>query len=636
MNSHKILLVPLALVSVLLSLSLVLAAAPAAVNDAYTVNEDTTLTVAAPGVLGNDTDTDIGDVLTAISTSNPTKGTLTFNANGGFTYKPNANVNGVDTFKYKANDGTSNSTEATVTLTITAVNDAPVISLGTEVKLKVGVAYSASIATDVDDASPTYTVSTGWTGLPDISSGQISFTPTDDDFGAHDVTFTVKDAAGATATKAVKFIVSEDTDDGSLTINGLTVDDATGESSKTAPGDDLDLDFDLKNAMSSSVSESISGIKIEAWLDDNGDRVGDKFEPDQNFDINAKDSETVKFTFKVDPEAESKTYNLIIRAEGEDDAGNTKTVMTAKSVKITRESHDIYIESLAVTPNPAVCGAPADFAVHIWNVGKNDEDDVHVKVSNTELKISTDSSKFAIDKSGSHADDTITVSVNIPSSAKAGNYPVVFTTNYNSDGYSESQTATLQVICESPTAPTTSTTGNVTGSVPTGTGALLLAQTSVTADIGQKIKLTATLTNTQGSDVNYKLSVLGAADWADVFVEPTDITLAPGTSIPVYIYLTPKAGSYGAQQATVSITSGTAVIGSKTITVALPEKPTTTIKPGTGVASTGLTATLGKLTLDTNTLVALAFVIALALFGVSLARNYRTPKVEVIKSEKKK
>jgi VCBS repeat-containing protein len=99
--------------------------APVAANNAYTTNEDTPLTVAAPGVLGNDTDVD-GDPLTAVVVTNPTNGTLTLNSNGSLTYTPNANYNGTDTFTYRANDGTANSNTATVTLTITAVNDVPV------------------------------------------------------------------------------------------------------------------------------------------------------------------------------------------------------------------------------------------------------------------------------------------------------------------------------------------------------------------------------------------------------------------------------------------------------------------------------------------------------------------------------
>src|SRR5207237_756335 len=85
--------------------------APVAVNDSYSTNEDTSLTIAAPGVVGNDTDIDSA-VLTASLVSGPANGTLTLNADGRFTYTPNANFNGSDSFTYKANDGSTDSTVA--------------------------------------------------------------------------------------------------------------------------------------------------------------------------------------------------------------------------------------------------------------------------------------------------------------------------------------------------------------------------------------------------------------------------------------------------------------------------------------------------------------------------------------------
>src|SRR5205823_120218 len=99
--------------------------APLAVNDSYTTAEDTALNVAAAGVLANDSDVD-GDTLSAVLVSQPTHGSLTLNSNGSFSYVPAANYNGSDSFTYKANDGQADSGIATVSITITGVNDAPV------------------------------------------------------------------------------------------------------------------------------------------------------------------------------------------------------------------------------------------------------------------------------------------------------------------------------------------------------------------------------------------------------------------------------------------------------------------------------------------------------------------------------
>ena len=99
---------------------------PSAAADAYTTLEDTVLNVPAPGVLANDTDVD-GDALTSILVSGPSHGSLTFNADGSFSYTPNLNYNGPDSFTYKANDGSLDSAPIVLSLTITAVVPVPVV-----------------------------------------------------------------------------------------------------------------------------------------------------------------------------------------------------------------------------------------------------------------------------------------------------------------------------------------------------------------------------------------------------------------------------------------------------------------------------------------------------------------------------
>ena len=90
---------------------------PVAVGNSYTINQDTVLNVAAPGVLDNDSDID-GDPLTAILVSSPSHGSLALNANGSFTYTPTAHYAGSDSFTYHAFDGAANSNDATVSITI--------------------------------------------------------------------------------------------------------------------------------------------------------------------------------------------------------------------------------------------------------------------------------------------------------------------------------------------------------------------------------------------------------------------------------------------------------------------------------------------------------------------------------------
>jgi VCBS repeat-containing protein len=96
--------------------------APIAENDTYAVTLNTSVagaqfTVPGPGVLANDTDLE-GDPLAAVLATGPGHGTVTLNANGSFTYRPEQGFSGTDSFTYTARDGRGVSNQATVRITV--------------------------------------------------------------------------------------------------------------------------------------------------------------------------------------------------------------------------------------------------------------------------------------------------------------------------------------------------------------------------------------------------------------------------------------------------------------------------------------------------------------------------------------
>ncbi|MCA9872820.1 MAG: tandem-95 repeat protein, partial [Anaerolineales bacterium] len=97
------------------------ASAPVAGDDSYTLAEDNLLTVAAPGVLLNDSDEDGGSLSVTVSTP-PANGVVDLALDGGFVYTPTAHFNGEDSFVYAVTDGVYTDT-AVVTMTVTAVED---------------------------------------------------------------------------------------------------------------------------------------------------------------------------------------------------------------------------------------------------------------------------------------------------------------------------------------------------------------------------------------------------------------------------------------------------------------------------------------------------------------------------------
>lgn len=101
--------------------------AVAAADDSYTYWEDYTLTVPKfEGVLVNDTDANHGSLsVTVPEGSGPQNGTVVMNPDGSFSYTPNANFAGIDTFSYLVSDGHGGTDTSTVTITVNPIEFTP-------------------------------------------------------------------------------------------------------------------------------------------------------------------------------------------------------------------------------------------------------------------------------------------------------------------------------------------------------------------------------------------------------------------------------------------------------------------------------------------------------------------------------
>lgn len=131
--------------------------APEARPDSFTLYEDDSLVVnSANGILNNDSDKN-NDTLTAVLADSANYGTIRFNADGTFTYTPDQDFFGTDTFTYQAKDLKDFSTKTRVTVTVLPVNDSPVIADNTGITVREGdsatISSSKLAAADVDHES---------------------------------------------------------------------------------------------------------------------------------------------------------------------------------------------------------------------------------------------------------------------------------------------------------------------------------------------------------------------------------------------------------------------------------------------------------------------------------------------------
>jgi VCBS repeat-containing protein len=204
----------------------------ASVNDAPTAvagpaagDEDTTIT---GSIVATDVDGDSLDYMLAANGA-PAHGTVTLNPDGSYSYVPDANFNGTDSFTYIVTDGNGGTATGTVSIDVAAVNDAPTVEDGTASVAEDGVVTGQIVATDVDGDAVTFGLAEG--GAPANGTvtvnpdGSYSYVPNADFNGTDSFTYTVADGQGGIAT-------------GTITVEIASVNDAPVAGEETAAGDE--------------------------------------------------------------------------------------------------------------------------------------------------------------------------------------------------------------------------------------------------------------------------------------------------------------------------------------------------------------------------------------------------------------
>ncbi|WP_274615410.1 tandem-95 repeat protein, partial [Vibrio alginolyticus] len=184
--------------------------APVATNDNAVTDEDTPVTI---DVLPNDTDVD-GDTLSIQSASVPeTQGTVEI-IDGKLVFTPAENFHGDAEITYTVTDGALTD-QATVNVTVNAVNDTPVVesNIADQTLAEDFTPYSIDLNTafsdvDNDDGELTFSVSGNSNIQVAIVNGIATITPTADWNGSEALTFTATDPSGESVSQTVNFTVA--------------------------------------------------------------------------------------------------------------------------------------------------------------------------------------------------------------------------------------------------------------------------------------------------------------------------------------------------------------------------------------------------------------------------------------------
>ncbi len=275
---------------------------PVAHDDAMNTEEDKPVTL---NLLTNDTDQDPGDTLYFVEFTSSTAnlpGTFETNSNGSVTFTPSANYHGSFTIDYQMRDGGGLTDTATITVTVSALNDAPTAENGTastneDTKKDIDVSSliaDVDIATDSDELTITVAeADEPEHGTVSVSGKVISYTPDANWNGDDSLTFTATDKAGESAKAKIDITVVPVNDAPVAVADSITIDEDTVDTFDVLANDtDVDTNETLNKVPQSLPTILSVGTALHGTVAIDKGRV--QYQPAENY--NGPDSFTYTIT----------------------------------------------------------------------------------------------------------------------------------------------------------------------------------------------------------------------------------------------------------------------------------------------------------------------------------------------------
>lgn len=328
--------------------------APTATAGSLTVLEDGEGSITLTG-----TDAE-NDALIFSVVTGPTRGTLS-GTPPNLIYRPNANANGNDSFTFRANDGLLSSAVATVSLTITPVNDVPVATART-----ISTNEDTSVAVDLTGTDPdgdplSYVVVSGPAkGSLFGAAPTLTYQPNANATGGDSFTFRVNDGTASSANATV-------------TLNILPVNDppvASGRTATTAEDVPVLITLAATDVESGSLTYSIVGQPVNGTLSGTPPTV--TYTPKPNF------HGTDSFTFRANDGGASSanaTVNITVSPVNDPPVAKALSIATRRDTAVAiqlagsdLESNPLNFTVLSQPASGTLSGTPPNLS-YLPNAG---------------------------------------------------------------------------------------------------------------------------------------------------------------------------------------------------------------------------------------------------------------------------
>ena len=350
-----------------------------AVNDLPTANpnsvttpEDNVIAIILSG-------TDIDGTIASYSVNNPANGTLSGTA-PNLTYTPNANFNGSDSFTFSVtdNDG-GTSTPATVSISVSSVNDLPVAVSQSLSTLEDNAIVFTISGTDADGTITSYAVGNPSNGTLSGTAPNLTYTPNANFNGSDSFTFTVTDNEGGTSVLAIISIQVSSVNDLPSAVSQSVSTTENSPIAITISGSDADgtiSSYTLGNPANGTLSGTAPNLT---------------YTPNANF--NGNDSFTFSVTDNDGGVSTEATISIVVAAVNDVPTADAQSVTTAEDVALnitlTATDTDGTIESYVLTsPTNGLISGTAPNLIYTPNADFNGMDSFSFSVTDNDGAVS--------------------------------------------------------------------------------------------------------------------------------------------------------------------------------------------------------------------------------------------------------
>jgi len=320
---------------------------------------------------------------------------------------------------------------------------------------------------------------------------------------------------------------STDYDITNIIVNGINVFDGTSyKVLYVERGDILDLTVELDGAGDQS------DVRVKAWIE--GYEYDDIEDKSEMFDVENGTTYSKDLVLEIPDDldaSESEDYTLHISAVDKYNYDEEEITLKVKEAR-----HKLNIQDVIFRSGTSLEAGKTLFAsVWVENVGSKDEENIDVKLSIPALGISTrDKIDELVTEGNDDDEDEDTVSIDlalsIPSGTKSGEYDVIVSVEYNKGHSIERNVYELSVE------------GEAVQVKPDVEAIISIDTTAQTIAPGEGAVYKVMFANLDSESKTFSLEVVGSGTWASSRVDPSFLTVKPGESGEMYVYVSAFEG----------------------------------------------------------------------------------------------